>query len=85
MYDKKAITKLLEQISTDRGVPRNVKLSIEQSIAILGGKSSGEEKLSYIISLLDETSNDPNIPLHTRTNIWNIVSVLESMSKNSSH
>jgi len=30
---------------------------------------------------MDEISNDPNIPMYTRTQVWNIVSILESMEK----
>jgi uncharacterized protein (UPF0147 family) len=31
-------------------------------------------------SMLDELANDPNIPLHGRTLIWNIMSRLEELA-----
>ncbi len=31
------------------------------------------------IFILDELANDPNIPLHGRTLIWNIISQLETI------
>ncbi|MGL6298455.1 MAG: UPF0147 family protein, partial [Methanobacteriaceae archaeon] len=34
---------------------------------------------STVISMLDEISNDPNIPIHARTLIWEILSKLESI------
>ena len=75
------ITNLLEEIVEDRGVPRNIKTSINESLVILNGKASNEEKIAAIVSILDEASNDPNLSMHTRTHIWNIVSVLESLQQ----
>ncbi|UCD07016.1 MAG: UPF0147 family protein [Candidatus Aenigmatarchaeota archaeon] len=75
------ISKLLEDIMNDRGVPRNIKSSIEESIKILNSKDPEEEKIATIISILDEASNDPNLSPHARTKIWNMVSVLESLKK----
>jgi uncharacterized protein (UPF0147 family) len=33
--------------------------------------------------ILDDLANDPNIPLHGRTLIWNVISQLEVISANS--
>ncbi|MDY6769015.1 MAG: UPF0147 family protein, partial [Candidatus Nanohaloarchaea archaeon] len=35
-------------------------------------------RINTAASYLDEVSNDPNIAQHTRTEIWNIASMLES-------
>lgn len=75
------INDLLKDILNDRGVPRNIKTSIEESIKILKSKDPDEQKIATIISILDESSNDPNLSPHARTKIWNMVSVLESMKK----
>lgn len=77
------ITNLLEKILEDRGVPRNIKNSINESVTILNGTASNEEKIASTISILDDASNDPNLSMHTRTHIWNIVSVLEGLQQNS--
>ena len=79
--DRDEINDLLEDILNDRGVPRNIKASIEESIKILNSKDPDEQKIATIISILDEASNDPNLSPHARTKIWNMVSVLESMKK----
>lgn len=79
MTDIKVVIKLLEEVLSDRGVPRNVKESVEESIRILKGKDSDQMKIATVVSVLDESSNDPNISPHTRTRIWNIVTTLESM------
>jgi len=77
--NSKRISELLEDILRDRGVPRNIKSSIEESIKILNSKDPEEQKIATIISILDEASNDPNLSPHARTKIWNMVSVLESL------
>lgn len=78
---EKAIS-LLEEILNDRGVPRNIKNSIEET---LNGMKEDEEsedvKISTLVSILDEASNDPNISLSARTKIWDIVSKLEDLNR----
>jgi uncharacterized protein (UPF0147 family) len=70
---------LIRDIMDDRGVPRNIKASLEESISILNGSGSEEEKVASIVSILDDASGDPNISFHTRTKIWKMVSYLESL------
>ncbi|MCK4531930.1 MAG: UPF0147 family protein [Candidatus Aenigmarchaeota archaeon] len=73
---------LLEDIMRDRGVPRNVKSSIEESINSLKGEKESENvRISTVIGVLDESSNDPNISLYARTKIWAVVSKLEELNK----
>ena len=72
----------IEQVSNDRTVPRNIRSKCEESIKILQDASQELAiRINTVISTMDEISNDPNIPTYTRTQIWNIVSALESMQK----
>lgn len=68
---------ILNTILSDRTVPKNIKTIIEGSKNMLGSKGSLEVKISSIINDLDSVTNDPNMPLYTRTQIWNLVSLLE--------
>jgi len=73
---------LIEQIVNDRTVPRNIRTKCQESIDILKDKEQDIAiRINTVISNMDEVSNDPNIPMYTRTHIWNIVSILESMQK----
>lgn len=78
--DKETVIQALSQIKDDRTVPKNIRTSCEDCIKDL---QNNEEELSVrlnsCISTLDEVSNDPNIPSYTRTQIWNIVSMLEAI------
>lgn len=76
----KQCVEVLERIMSDDAVPRNIRRSAENVKAILQDKNVNEAiKAASAISVLDEISNDPNIPLHTRTLIWNVASQLETI------
>jgi uncharacterized protein (UPF0147 family) len=81
--DFSEINKLLDEISEDRTVPRNVRSMIAETKRHLNNeKDDMGIRLNSAISILDEVSNDPNIPIYTRTQIWNIVSLLELVHNN---
>lgn len=78
------IINLLGDILEDRLVPRNIKSAIENAKKDLENKDKDlDVKTSSAISILDEITNDPNIPMHTRTQIWNAVSMLEMVKSDS--
>ena len=52
----------------------------EESKEILNNEDEDSTvRASTVISILDEISNDPNIPIHARTLVWEILSELESI------
>jgi len=72
---------VLTRIKDDDTVPRNIRRSADSvKNILLDTKESSAVRAASSISILDEISNDPNIPLHTRTLIWNIASQLETIS-----
>ncbi len=75
------INQMLEEIGEDRTVPRNVRILIQQAKDSLNTKQEIAVRISTAIAILDEVSNDSNIPIYTRTQIWNIVSMLEVMNE----
>lgn len=73
---------LIEDVMNDYGIPRNIKSAIEECLKDLETeKESDHVKISTLISTLDESSNDPNITLHARTKIWDVVSKLEELNR----
>lgn len=77
------VTKLLTDIVEDRTVPRNIRAAVEtaKNNLVEGDGGDWDVKLSTAISILDEITNDPNIPMYTRTQVWNAVSMLEMARK----
>jgi hypothetical protein len=76
------VAEALKRVAEDKSVPNNIQKDCNECIEILDEE---DEELSVRInsctSILDEVSNDANIPMYTRTQIWNIVSMLESTEK----
>ncbi len=71
---------ILKHIMDDNSVPRNIRRAAEESNEILSRKDEDPTvRASTVISILDEISNDPNIPIHARTLVWEILSELESV------
>ncbi len=77
----KKVCRMLEELSEDISVPRNIRRGAREARELLmkGGESL-DVRVASAISLLDELLNDPNIPTHGRTAIWNIMSALESLT-----
>lgn len=83
MKNLEPIIKLLNGIIEDRTVPRNIRSAAEEAKKELTEKSDNnwDIRLSSAISFLDDITNDPNMPIYTRTQIWNIVSMLEAAKR----
>ncbi|MGF7117404.1 UPF0147 family protein [Methanobacterium oryzae] len=74
------VNQILKHIMEDTSVPRNIRRAAEESKDILAKDDEDSTvRASTVISILDEISNDPNIPIHARTLIWNVLSELESI------
>lgn len=70
----------MRDIAEKQTIPSNVTEMLENAADTL---EEGEEELSVRVntagSILDQISNDPNIKQHTRTEIWNLASKVESL------
>jgi uncharacterized protein (UPF0147 family) len=71
---------VLDQLAEDTSVPRNIRRGATQAKEILLNESEAlDVRTASAVFILDELANDPNIPLHGRTLIWNIISQLETI------
>jgi len=71
---------MLTRIVNDASVPRNIRRVATEAINQLNVKNlSAGVRAANAIHVLDEISQDPNMPVHTRIAIWNIVSLLENV------
>jgi uncharacterized protein (UPF0147 family) len=70
----------LEEINKDASIPRNIRRMAKESKDLLTDeKKALDVRSAMAISNLDKMVNDPNIPLHGRPLIWQIMSQLETM------
>jgi len=82
MGDDKMVQALsvLQRVAEDNGVPRNIRRSATEAIKVLQGKTyTNAVKASNAMSILEECSQDPNMPLFARTAIWQAISTLEQI------
>ena len=70
----------LNQIATNSSTPRNIRKNIAELIeGLKSDKYSISVRAVNIISLLDDVTQDPNLPSYVRTSLWQAVSTLESI------
>ena len=74
------VMEVLDQIAEDTSVPRNIRRGASEAKARLTKKDEALDlRVTSAIMIMDDLANDPNIPLHGRTLIWNIISQLETV------
>lgn len=70
----------LEQITSSNSTPKTIKKSITDLITDLNNPEySLSVRAANTISLLDDVTQDPNMPSYVRTQLWQAVSKLESI------
>jgi hypothetical protein len=83
MSDNKKIrqvAEILNHIIEDTSVPRNIRRSAEEAKnLLLNEKEDISVRASSAIYILEEISNDRNLPMHARSIIWNAASELETL------
>ncbi len=81
--DIQELAEMVKELSEDRKIPRNVRATIASAYeSLTDEKQNIKTRLSTAISLLDEASSDQNIPSFMRTEVWNLVTMLESVMNN---
>jgi uncharacterized protein (UPF0147 family) len=77
----KQVTVALEMMAEDTSVPRNIRRGATSARETLTKDGQAlDVSVASAIFILDELANDPNIPLHGRTQIWSIISHLEQIN-----
>jgi len=70
----------LKQIATNPSTPKNIRKNIADIVEQLkSGEYSISVRAANTISLLDDVTQDPNLPSYVRTSLWQAVSTLESI------
>ena len=72
------VLEALSELQCDDCVPKNVRIRLTNAFSAL--KCEGRSisiRVDESIQELDEIAEDTNVPIYTRTQIWDIVSKLE--------
>lgn len=71
---------MLQHMMEDSTIPRNIRRVADDTRKVLVNDSQTLGlRAATAISMIDEISNDPNMPVHARTRIWELVSQLETI------
>ncbi len=79
--DFQAILQILDVLSEDTSIPKNVRLSITNAKIRLTEGKDANTVLTNAIHSLEEVVNDVNMPMHARTTLWNLLSELEILKE----
>ena len=70
----------LNEVASNVATPKTIKKTITDMVADLtNGQYSISVRAANAISMLDDVTQDPNMPSHVRVTLWQAVSKLESI------
>jgi hypothetical protein len=71
---------ILNMIADDNTTPRNIRRTAKEASDMLTDQElSVAARAANAIAILEDISQDPNMPMYSRTRIWNAISVLEGI------
>lgn len=81
MVNKKIsdMIELLEELQADSTVPRNVKNKLDFCANALQEDTEVSLKVDKVKQALEQISDDTNLESYTRTQLWNLASLLEKL------
>ncbi len=72
------ISSMLEGLINDTSIPKNIRKALSEAKMRLDSNDEKGTKVSAAIYLIESISDDINMPAHARTQIWAIMSALET-------
>ncbi len=73
------IAEMINAVAGDSSVPRNIRKTLTDAKERLLSNDERNIKVSAVMYLIESISDDVNMPAHARTQIWAIISALESL------
>jgi len=69
----------LSEVQSDATVPKNVRSKLDLIIETLRQDIELSTKINKALNELDEIASDVNLNSYTRTQLWNVMSLLEKL------
>ena len=79
MQELDNIIYVLDELADDDTVPKNVKAKIADVKAILQSDEEVSSKKNKALDKLDQLNEDNNLKTYTRSQIWDLASMLERL------
>ena len=78
----KDIVASISELKDDTTVPKNVKEKVQEIIETLNNeKAELSMRIDKALQILDDVAEDSNLQSYTRTQVWNLVSMLEKVAE----
>lgn len=78
--DIKEISTMVGEMVNDNSIPKNIRRALSEAKRRLDTEEENNVKISAAIYVIESITEDINMPPHARTQIWAIISALESLS-----
>ncbi|MGB9703347.1 MAG: UPF0147 family protein [Candidatus Micrarchaeia archaeon] len=76
------IINFIATVTKDTSIPKNVRAALEKAkVSLENVQEDQTVRISNAVYTIQEVSNDVNLPLHARTQIWQILGMLEKVKK----
>ena len=70
---------IIQELKEDRSIPRNVISKLESMEKIFENSDDLYIKVDKALQIVEEITEDTNLPPFIRTRLWNVSSLLESV------
>ena len=81
MADLKEIVEMIDMVLEDTSVPKNVRRALEDAKKVIESDQPLDVKISSAVYSIQTVTDDPNLLMHSRMQLWNILSALEAVKK----
>ncbi len=81
MNEKEVLRQMLSSLIEDGAIPKNIRTRIEEVSEKMKEQEDMPTLLSMMTYSLEDIVNDVNLPMHARTNLWNILSEIEMLKE----
>jgi uncharacterized protein (UPF0147 family) len=75
------VSSMLDNLVNDTSIPKNIRRALSEAKTRLDSAEEKSVKVSAAIYVIESIAEDINMPAHARTQIWAIMSALESLNE----
>jgi len=79
--DINQVSTMLEDLVNDTSIPKNIRRALSEAKTRLDSRDEKMVKISAAIYVIESITEDINMPPHARTQVWAIMSALETLNE----
>ena len=73
------VIEALREVANDNTIPKNIREKLQHIVSNLKKDSERSLKIDKALHDIETISDDSNLQAYTRTQLWNVVSMLETI------